>query len=56
MGLIYILLLHVLALKGTYTNSTDTFGEQGQHSMCTDVNFRLNSDLEISRNIQHAAL
>jgi len=38
-----VTLLHVSALNGPSTGSTDTFCEQGQQNACPDVNIRLKS-------------
>jgi len=50
--------LHVSAVKGPSSGSTDTFCEQGQQNKCPDVNIRLNSSsvryhvTQLPRNVQ----
>jgi len=40
-----VTLLHVSALKGPSSGTTDIFRAQGQQNACTDVNIRLNSSV-----------
>ena len=42
-----VTLLHVSALKGPTSGSTDALCVQGQQNMCPDVSIRLNSSTHV---------